>query len=461
MSASRSAECRNRVRSPSTLSVYRGLSTIFFCGADKTDNSSDSSNDAGYPFGMPDSDTRSVTRLALRQFKSIEQCEIELSPLTLLVGRNGAGKSNIVDALRFTADSLRNTLEYAIRERGGIDQVRRKSLGGRPTHPGIALDLRLENGSTARYSFKIAAVQGRDFRVDREACQVFDTGGRLRFGYRVGNNVMEEWNLPSHALAVVPDRLLLVAASGIPEFRPVFDVLTRMTFHNLNPEVMKYPQRPEPGVLLNHDGRNLASVVKQLQTSDPEGLERVQQYLEAVGVPINRISHKQAGALETIEVAQELEVPDGKRNLNFDAIALSDGTIRALGILVSLISARSSRSGGPSLIGIEEPETALHPAAAGALMEALSEGAERSQIIVTCHSPDLLDHESVTPEMIRPVLLENGRTFAGRLSAAKSELLQRHLSTAGELLRLDQLEPDPDDLKDQAESRGTLWEGII
>jgi predicted ATPase len=243
--------------------------------------------------------------------------------------------------------------------------------------------------------------------------------------------------------------------------RPVFDVLTRMTFHNLNPEVMKYPQRPEPGALLNHDGRNLASVVKQLQSTDPEGLERVHEYLQALGVPINRIIHKQAGALETIEVAQELEVKEGKRNLNFDAIALSDGTIRALGILVSLVSARGTQSGGPSLIGIEEPETALHPAAAGALMEALSEGAERSQLIVTCHSPDLLDHESVGPEMIRPVLLDNGRTVAGRLNKAKAELLKDHLSTAGELLRLDQLEPDREDLQRQFDGKGTLWEGII
>jgi predicted ATPase len=406
-------------------------------------------------------DIRRITRLALRQFKSVEQCQIELSPLTLLVGRNGVGKSNIIDALRFTADALRTTLEFAIRERGGIDQVRRKSLGGRPTHPGIALDIQLPNGSAARYSFKIAAVHGRDFRVDREACSIFDQTGAPRFGYRVGNNQIEEWQSESPKPAVVPDRLLLVAGSGIPEFRQVYDVLTRMTFHNLIPGVMKYPQRPAPGSLLDHDGENLASVVKQLETSYPEGLKRVQQYLQAVGVPISRISHKQAGALETIEVAQEVDVPEGKRNQNFDAIALSDGTIRALGILVSLVSARSAAAPGPSLIGIEEPETALHPAAAGALMEALSEGSERSQLIVTCHSPDLLDHDSVRPEMIRPVLLDNGKTVAGRLAAPKAKLLKDHLSTAGELLRLDQLEPDASDLRDQQEAKGTLWEGIL
>lgn len=233
-----------------------------------------------------------------------------------------------------------------------------------------------------------------------------------------------------------------------------------MTFHNLNPESMKYPQRPEPGDLLSHDGRNLASVVKQLQSTSPKSLERVTEYLRAIGVPLKRISHKLAGPLETIEVAQEVTVPEGVRNSNFDAIALSDGTIRALGILVSLVSATAAELGGPSLIGIEEPETALHPAASGALMDALIEGANDTQLIITCHSPDLLDHELVTAEMIRPVLLDNGRTVVGKLSPARERLLKAHLSTAGELLRLDQLEPDPADIARQEEAKGTLFEAI-
>lgn len=253
---------------------------------------------------------------------------------------------------------------------------------------------------------------------------------------------------------------MLVAASGVREFRPVFDVLTRMTFHNLNPELMKYPQRPEPGSLLAHDGRNLASVVKQLETNAPKGLQRVLEYLQAIGVSINRIEHKQAGALETIQVSQEVQVPEGTRNSNFDAIALSDGTIRALGILVSLVSANGAGTGGPSLIGIEEPETALHPAAAGALMDALTEGSQRTQLIVTCHSPDLLEHENITPAMIRPVLLENGRTVVGRVNPAKADLLKQHLTTAGELLRLDQMEPDPEDIRRQQEAKGTLFESL-
>lgn len=398
----------------------------------------------------------SIERLELRQYKSVEHCEIPLSGMTILVGRNGVGKSNIIDALRFVADSLRNTLEYAIRERGGIDQVRRKSLGGRPTHPAIGLRLRLPNGSRADYRFGIAAVQGRGFRVDHEECRISDSFGRASHAFSVKQGAAT-WSLPSICPPASPDRLFLVSASGAPEFRPVYDVLTRMAFHNLNPEAMKYPQRPEPGSLLSHEGRNLASVVKQLQES-PAELARLIEHLQAIGVPITRITHKLAGPLETIEVAQEVEVPEGKRNSNFDAISLSDGTIRAIGILVSLISARAARTSGPTLIGIEEPETALHPAAAGALMDALIEGSRHTQLIVTCHSPDLLDHDAVVPDMIRPVVLENGRTAVGSLSEARADLLKRHLSTAGELLRLDQLEPDPDDLRRQAKGQGSLFE---
>lgn len=124
---------------------------------------------------------------------------------------------------------------------------------------------------------------------------------------------------------------------------------------------------------------------------------------------------------------------------------------------MSLVSVGPEGSPGPSLIGIEEPETALHPAAAGALMEALAEGSESAQIVVTCHSPDLLDHPDLEPETIRVVVLEDGGTKVGVLAPAKRELLKKHLATAGELLRLDQLEPDPADLLRQA-AQGALWE---
>lgn len=83
-----------------------------------------------------------VTRVRIQNFKSIKACDLQLGSLAILVGPNGSGKSNFLDALRFTTDSLATTLDHALRERGGINEVRRRS-GGHPNHFAIAIDLQL------------------------------------------------------------------------------------------------------------------------------------------------------------------------------------------------------------------------------------------------------------------------------------------------------------------------------
>lgn len=78
---------------------------------------------------------------------------------------------------------------------------------------------------------------------------------------------------------------------------------------------------------------------------------------------------------------------------SFTALHMSDGTLRALGILVALFQAKvNSRV---RVVGIEEPELALHPGASDLLRDALREGSEYAQVIVTSHSPELLDDPSI------------------------------------------------------------------
>ncbi len=69
-----------------------------------------------------------LTKVVLRNYKSIAACDVQLCPLVFLVGPNGAGKSNFLDALRFVADALRTSLDHALRDRGGIKEVRRRSM---------------------------------------------------------------------------------------------------------------------------------------------------------------------------------------------------------------------------------------------------------------------------------------------------------------------------------------------
>jgi hypothetical protein len=95
------------------------------------------------------------------------------------------------------------------------------------------------------------------------------------------------------------------------------------------------------------------------------------------------------------------------------------------------------------LVGIEEPEVALHPAAAGILMDSLQDASTHSQVLVTSHSPDLLDNSAISDNTVFAVIAEHGETKIGHLDPAGRSALRDHLYTAGELLRMDQLRPDP------------------
>jgi predicted ATPase len=119
---------------------------------------------------------------------------------------------------------------------------------------------------------------------------------------------------------------------------------------------------------------------------------------------------------------------------------MSDGTLRALGILVALFQgADRSR---PSLVAIEEPEIALHPAAAGVVRDALSRAAVTTQVLVTSHSPDLLDDRSIPTESLLAVVSADGVTQIAPLDEASKKIIRDELYTAGELLKLNQLTPD-------------------
>src|SRR5580698_8260138 len=110
-----------------------------------------------------------ITRLTLRNYKSIAACRLNLGPLTFLVGPNGSGKSNCLDSLRLVAESLRTSLDHALRDRGTIKEVRRRS-GGHPNHFAIRLDLTVPGGAAGHYSFQVGAKESGGFEVQTEEC---------------------------------------------------------------------------------------------------------------------------------------------------------------------------------------------------------------------------------------------------------------------------------------------------
>lgn len=387
-----------------------------------------------------------VRRVVLRNYKSVAACDLELGALAFLVGQNGSGKSNFIDALRLVSDGLRSPLDHAIRERGGIDDVRRRSTG-HPHNFGIRLELLLpRTRQRALFAFEVSARKNGAFELKEERGWVegrkpLDTGraeleADAHYVVKRGEVCESSVDRPP---AAAPDRFYLVNVSGMEQFRPLYDALSGMSFYNLSPSQLREVQPPDPGLLLARDGRNIASVLGRLELEAPSVVEGVREYLARIVPGVRDVTRAVVANKETLQFRQE--VKGSKYPWKFFANSMSDGTLRALAVLVGLAQTYVEPA-AVSLVGIEEPEVALHPAAASVLYEALLDASSHAQVVVTSHSPDLLDHEGVQPDQLFAVTNESGVSTIGPISELGRSALRDQLYTAGELLRMSQLEPD-------------------
>jgi predicted ATPase len=233
--------------------------------------------------------------------------------------------------------------------------------------------------------------------------------------------------------SVPPDRLALVALSGLAEFREPFDALSAMRFHRFNPEAMRSIQDPDEGKVLRSDGSNIASVWGRLQERDPYAIKRITSYLNVIVPDIREINRVELANKETLQFRQA-------KHGTFPASSMSDGTLLALGALVASYQMRGAKN-ATTVVTIEEPESALHPAAVAAIMDALHEASGQTQIVVTSHSADVLDQVNLESDALLVTESRNGSTVVAEVDAASREAIRRHLYSPGELLRMDQLQP--------------------
>lgn len=381
-----------------------------------------------------------VRQVVLKNFKSISACKVDLRDMSILIGPNGAGKSNFIDALRLVSDALNATLEYAIRQRGGINEVRRRS-GGHPTHFAISMRLNLGGGRNGHYALQVGAKPEGAFSVQREQATVSTVGlESASFVVEDGALVNASEELKSAQPKVSADRLFLTAVSGILPFRKLYDALSGMRFYSINPEQIKEPQTHDSGERLDRSGWNLAAVIKRLGEDRSERLDRIQAYLRQIVPGIDAVEHKSYGPRETLEFRQAVK---GQHHLwRFHAANMSDGTLRSLGVLTALFHPTGTGANAPPFVAIEEPEITIHPGAASVVMDAMFEAVKEEQVLATTHSPDLLDHRDIPSESLVAVQNIEGQTQISPVDDAAVSAIRDALYTPGDLLRSGQLSPD-------------------
>ncbi|MFG1864801.1 AAA family ATPase [Microbispora bryophytorum] len=377
-----------------------------------------------------------LQRVRVTNYKSIASCEVTFGPLLVLLGPNGAGKSNFVDALLFVADALGSTPADALAKRGGLDEVLRQ-VPQPADHFGIHLEftVHLDGEPTpVEYGFLIGRdhTERRSLVVRREYCVVHlgeDEEGVSSAGFGMEAGMIDGGG------EIEQDRLYLPLAATQGDYSDVYHSLRAMLFHHLDVDRMRQIEPFRRGTQLGYSGERLGVVLGALARAHPVFKARIDDYLRAIVPEAVSVNQRVIDSYSTVE----LHTREGERPFGPDAI--SEGTLHAAGVLAALFQPVVV-DGQATLVAIEEPETALHPAAAGALFDALTEASERVQVVVTTQSADLLDRDEFDPASVRVVAMTGGVTVIGEIDHVSRRLVEDKRTTLGELMRSGQLQPE-------------------
>ena len=428
-----------------------------------------------------------ITKVWAKNFRSIEYAELELGPLTVLVGPNASGKSNLLDILSFLADATRDGLETAITRRGGISSIGRRSPTGRALSPELGLQYKLPGG-TLEYSVALMRRSNGEYGVKREfgtfnpgdsstgQVEVELSSGRItkpnlknilkkresrlnKAGESTTSRIRAETRfieeliegLGSQDLQMISEQPWRVTSwlasldTGTEAMgkSPYFGLhmaldnargnLSHIGMYHIFPNSLRDPQKVADSHPLATSGENLASTLRDMVQKKSRFLSELKEALSVAvpGVRDVRVLH--AGSYYVVELKHE-KADNGAKGLWFDLSHESDGTIRLLAMLTALF-----QDPAPSLMGLEEPELAIHPGAMAVLADTMKEASLRGQVLVATHSPDLINLLPI--ESIRAVTAQDGSTRVGKVAEHQLKSVKDNLFLPGELHSMEGLQP--------------------
>jgi predicted ATPase len=394
-----------------------------------------------------------IKQLVLKRFRSIPSEHITFDNPTIFVGRNGSGKSNLVSAFAFLAEAMASPLQAVFDKAGGISAVRNRSAGhGYPPHLGLRVDFGQLNGNvtSGHYAFEVKALPNYGFSVVQEQCFVADGRGGSSWFERESTKFRS--NVGGVNPAIDPSSLSLPLVGGEAKFAPVLRTLAAMRVYSIEPGKLRDMQEPDIGTSLKSDGGNVTSVLREIERRSEGDFQRISDTLATIVPNTKRVQVKKHGKNLSLEFTQEW---GDDKNLKFEGFSMSDGTLRAIGLLAAVFQRPV-----PSLIVIEEPEATIHPGALESVLDLLRHASKLMQVVITTHSPELLDAKWIDDRHLRIVEWTEGATRVAPVTDAARQALHNHLMGAGDLLRSNALEPAPLFDDPASPTQGSLFEEL-
>jgi predicted ATPase len=313
-------------------------------------------------------DGNQLSQFVLRGYKSIADCDIPLGKLNVLIGANGAGKSNFIGFFRLISRILDKQLQASVGDAGGPDAL---LYFGRKKTEELHAEMYFGNNG---YKFKLRPTQDN----------------RMMFAYEaLWWNVRGDWHSGSGHFET---RFMEKAEHGAT-WDYVVPAMRRWRlyhFHDTSRSALvKQVHGLNDNEYLRDDARNLAAFLYRLKNHHETHYKRIVKAIQLVA-PFFGDFHLRP-TVDNKEKIQ-LEWTEAGQDVPFTASALSDGTLRFICLATVLLQPEEFM---PATILIDEPELGLHPFAIAVLGGLMKSAAGQHQLIVSTQSVELVNEFDV------------------------------------------------------------------
>lgn len=316
-----------------------------------------------------------IEKIEIHSYKSIRNASVSLAPINILIGENGAGKSNFISFFELAKALYDQRLGGYMLSNGGMAAQLHHGLKHSKSIRGA-----IDYNNTNNFFFELRPGMG-------EKAYIEETGDYYNWKMETDKNY-SLWSRTVWDKMVEESRISEIEYPRAKYIRALLESFIVYHFHDTSKtSPMRQPCPLDDNVTLRHDASNLPAVLYRMQQTDKLAFHLIEATIRSVAPYFKRFK---LAPMATDTARIKLEWEENDSDMYLDAFSFSDGTLRFISLATLLLQSQV-----PETIIIDEPELGLHPFAMVKLASMIRKASGKAQIIIATQSVELINNFSM------------------------------------------------------------------